>query len=357
MRLLKRMPKIWLALPLWFAFFGWAHADAAPGGFVVGVGIHRVLDFRWQSKTLPSVREAGVTSVRTDVKWADIEKQAGVYVIPPELDEFVDLAARLSIQPVLILDYGNKLYDNGNKPLSAAAVAAYVRYVKAITGHFGARIRYYEIWNEWDNAIGGTAAGTAADYAKLVMATYPAIKAINRNSIVLVGAATERGLTNGWYEQLARLGALKTADGISVHPYSYRLSPTDGPELSMQWIDALHATLDAQYGIQLPIYVTEIGWPTNDGKWGYSEKAAGDFLQRTVLMAASRPYVRGVWWYDFIDDGPNHADREENFGLLHPSLEPKAAWNNMKVVTKSLAERAGQSAPAPLQSGGLRTSP
>lgn len=43
-------------------------------------------------------------------------------------------------------------------------------------------------------------------------------------------------------------------------------------------------------------------------------------------MFAALPYVRGVWWYDLIDDGPDAANAEDRFGLFRQThaLKPAA---------------------------------
>jgi polysaccharide biosynthesis protein PslG len=303
---------------------------SASANMVVGVGIHRLVDFHFQSKTLPLVRQAGMTSIRADLGWSRIERVKGVYQFDKEVDQVVEFANQQGIKPLLILDYGNPLYDGGKKPISKDALQGYVNYVQAVIRHFGTQVRYYEIWNEWENGLGNTEPGRVDDYAALVKATYPAIKRINPETIVLVGGVSGEGLTNGWYERLAELGALRTADGLSVHPYVYQQPAVCAPERALGLVDALVSTLGSRYGIRLPIYITEIGWPTNQGKFGVSESVQAQMLERTLSLAASRPYVRGVWWYDLVDDGDTPSDKEAHFGLLrYMNLEAKPSWSSM----------------------------
>ncbi|HEX7908864.1 MAG TPA: cellulase family glycosylhydrolase [Paraburkholderia sp.] len=327
-------------------------ADAS-ANFIVGVAIHRFGDYRYQSDMLPRVKQAGMTAIRTDLGWSHIEKTKGVYDFDKEVDRSVDLANQQGIEPVLILDYGNPLYGDGKKPVSKEAIQGYVNYAQAVVQHFGNRVRYYEIWNEWETVLGNTEPGRVDDYAVLVKATYPAIKKINPESVVLVGAVSTGGLTNGWFERLAELGALKTADGLSVHPYVYQLPAECAPERAFGMIDSLVSTLRSRYNVRLPVYITEIGWPTNQGKFGVSESVQAQMLERTLSLAAARPYMRGVWWYDLVDDGDNPTDKEAHFGLLHTAnFEAKPAWSGMQKMTGMLANRLGTSA-----SGSLVPSP
>ncbi|WP_321798798.1 cellulase family glycosylhydrolase [Caballeronia sp. J97] len=307
---------------------------------IVGVGIHRAADPGFQGRTLPMASNAGMRSIRMEVHWSDVEKSKGAYTFPASIDQTVRLARELGLEPLMILDYGNPSYDDGRKPVSPEAVQGYARYAEALVRHFGDKIRYYEIWNEWDNGLGGTEPGRVDDYAALVKAAYPAIKKIRPDSIVLVGGVTEKGLNNGWYERLAQLGALRYADGLSVHPYGYHESPVCAPEHAIGWLDSLESVLSARFDIRLPVYVTEVGWPTNQGKFGVTESMQAEMLRRFFALAADRPYIKGIWWYDLVDDANNPADKEANFGLLHFSdLSAKPAWQEIANL-QSLRARA-----------------
>ncbi|MFM0300648.1 cellulase family glycosylhydrolase [Paraburkholderia sediminicola] len=310
----------------------------ASASMIIGVGVHRLGDYRYQSQVLPLVRQVGMTSIRTDISWSGIERVKGVYEFDKEVDRSVDFTIQQGIEPLLILDYGNPLYDNGKKPISKEALRGFVNYAQAVVRHFGHKVRYYEIWNEWENGLGNTEPGHIDDYAALVKATYPAIKSVNPHTVVLVGAFTTGRLMDGWYERLAFLGALNTADGLSVHPYVYQPPSDCAPEHAFTLIDELVETLRSRYALQLPIYITEIGWPTNQGKSGASESVQAQMLERTLSLAAARPYVRGVWWYDLVDDGNDPSNKEANFGLLHyMNLDAKPAWSSMNKMTSQIA--------------------
>lgn len=315
---------------------------------IVGVGIHRAADPGFQGRTLPMASQSGIQSIRMEIHWSDIEKSKGVFVFPTGSDRTIELAHDLGLEPLLILDYGNPLYDDGRKPVSLESVQGYVRYAQAVVRHFGDRIRYYEIWNEWDNGLGGTEPGYVDDYAALVAATYPAIKKIRPDSVVLVGGVTEKGLNNGWYERLAQCGALRYADGLSVHPYGYHESPADAPERAIGWLDSLQWALNSRFDIRLPVYITEVGWPTNQGTFGVTESVQAEMLKRFFALAAHRPYIKGIWWYDLVDDANKPTDKEANFGLLrYADLSAKPAWREITNLQSIRARSRGDDAVRP----------
>src|SRR5207248_11095669 len=79
-------------------------------------------------------------------------------------------------------------------------------------------------------------------------------------------------------------------------------------------------------GKPAPLYVTEMGWPTQIDKRGMPPRASADFLARMYLLSRTLPFMKGIWWYDFQDDGWNATYNEANFGIVRPDLTPKPAY-------------------------------
>ena len=81
-------------------------------------------------------------------------------VMPSGFDNLVDQALQAHLQPLLILDYGNRFYDSGDKPASPQALSAFARYAAFVVLHFKGKVHMYEMWNEWNTTTGNTHAGT-----------------------------------------------------------------------------------------------------------------------------------------------------------------------------------------------------
>lgn len=301
---------------------------ASAHGIIFGVGTHFINYPRAQRGLLDLAGKVGADSVRADTGWKFVETTKGVYKIPPAWDQFVDRARRRGMKPLLILDYGNKFYDDGKLPRSPSAIEGFVRFAVFVVRHFSGRVRYYEVWNEWNSGTGGYyPGGSAEDYAHLFDATYAAIKRIDPNTVVLAAAGYGH-----WYEQIAKLGIAARADGVAIHPYvpkepDYQSSVgSNGPERSAQRvINAEQVMRQLSNGKEIPIYITEIGWSTSTGKQGYPARDVSAMAERSLLMYAALPYVRGVWWYDLIDDGPDASNAEARFGLFNQryALKPE----------------------------------
>jgi hypothetical protein len=87
-----------------------------------------------------------------------------------------------------------------------------------------------------------------------------------------------------------------------------------------------------------PIYVTEMGYPAYTGKGGVSAQVAAVDLARFVLLASTRPYVAGVWWYCLRDQGKDRANKEHNFGVLDNAFAPKPAGQALRAAALLVKE-------------------
>lgn len=305
-------------------------SQASEGAF--GVGVHSSMKAPdAQRSELDIAAGLGFSSVRTDFQWKFAETAKGHLVIPASWDSFVDEALKRGLKPILILDYGNSLYDGGDKPKSSEAIEAFSRYAAFVVSHYKGRVKVYEVWNEWDNTTGGFPAGTPEDYAKLFRASYVAIKNEDPGSVVLASS----GVKSGWYERLAELGVIGESDGVSVHPYTWH--PVLAPELAALSLLKLESALQAKSGRPVvDLYVTEIGWPTHFGLRGYDTARVADYAMRTPLVVSSLPFVKGVWWYDLVDDGNDWLNVQHHFGLVEVDHHPKMASASIGPVSRIL---------------------
>src|SRR5438270_198182 len=76
-----------------------------------------------QNKGVPEVNlalisQAGAMSIRDEVFWQGVEHEKGQYAIPKNSEHYVSVAVSMGLKPLLSLDYGNALYNHGDKPTS-----------------------------------------------------------------------------------------------------------------------------------------------------------------------------------------------------------------------------------------------
>jgi len=332
-----RGPKVANAVACLCLFF--AATAQAQSSFEVGVSVHLGNNPGFLPAQLALIGQAGSNSLRDEVSWGHVETAVGRLAIPPGIDDLVNQSLTANVQPLLILDYGNQFYDSGQKPISPVALNAFARYAAFVVLHFKGRVHMYEMWNEWNDTAGNTHSGTAQDYVRLLKVVYPAVKASDPSAIFLAGAIA--GLKLDWLSAMLVGGALGSFDALSIHPYNFSESARSGDA----WAKGMVATEDIIHrytrGRDIPLYITEMGWPTYSGPYGSSPKEAAAYLAQMFLLARTMPFLKGIWWYDFRDDGRDRSNKEDNFGLVDADLGPKPAFTALEAVAPIVKDALG----------------
>ena len=297
--------------------------------FYVGVCTHFAQNKGTPSQNLEMAARAGIVSIRDEVYWQRVERQKGKLVIPDYFGKYLDEAVKRGIRPLIILDYGNRFYDGGNYPASDEALEGFARYCEAIVRYAGDRVKLYQVWNEWDGGCGmrGYGRGTPEGYVKLLKTVYPRLKKIAPDAIIISNSVCtgEKFLENTF-----RLGVLDYCDAIGFHTYNYTLlhTPVEAWFKRMQNLRKLIHSYNG--GKDKPVFITEMGYPNHLSNSGSSEEESAIKLARLYLYARTLPFLKGLYWYDFQDDGWNSAHNENNFGLVRADLTPKLPYFAMK---------------------------
>jgi hypothetical protein len=342
MPVMRRLRFVAYSLTVVLSLASAVHAQAAH--FLVGACTHFSQGKGVVELNLDSIGQAGIDSIRDEVAWGAVEQEKGKLVMPERFDTYVRTAAARGVNVLLILDYANRFYDDGDRPRSPEAIEGFCRYSEFVVRHFGRDVRLYEIWNEWDIGIGlpqrYNQGGSPEDYAKLLKAVYPRIKAADPGATVIAGASTSGAVKRGWLEGIVKLGALEYCDAISIHSYNYSdRFPERGPEACSAWMTGVQEMLRKYNdGKDVPFYVTEMGWPTHVTRHGTDPELSASYLARLYLLARRSPSFKGLWWYDFQDDGWNPEYNEDNFGLVRPDLTPKPAYHVLADIAPMVAQ-------------------
>ncbi len=293
--------------------------------------------------------DLGVSAFRDEIYWKTVERSDRSITISSVPRGMVDAlaASPTPYRPMLIADYGHPNYDGGRQPFSSVGRAAYARYARSLLSSYGPKLPYLEIWNEWNLGMGNSdrVSGTPQAYAALFKATKAEISANGASTKILLGAVGDDLNDWSWTKQLLGEGVLAAASGYSVHLYNYMAGSKAVPEEMFARLERLQEILRAaNHGSDYPVYVTEVGWPTNIGAGGVSQRLAGAYLSRFLLEASGYGWLKGVWIYDLIDDGIVKTEREHNFGLYDTTGKPKAGTcmvrqaiallNNFQLVAK-----------------------
>ena len=324
--------------------------SSTAGATEVGVNVPSNVAFT-TPKALAAIRASRPAWVRVFVGWNVIEPRPGIYD-PGWIAQFNKFFAALPKGTKIDADVeGTPPWASGATATSApptddGAFATFMTHlVKATHG----RVDAWEIWNEESSPAWWS--GTVAQYAGLVKAAYPAIKAADPHSIVLLGANSPDFLT-GLYAN----GIKGYFDGDSIHtdtacnitsPYVYEYDPhtTTVNRYFFLGFTGIHQIMAAHGDASKGIYMTEIGWSSTSsecttGAWagqklaGVSEQQQATYLSQAYhcLAQPRYSYIKAAMWF-MLYNNANDSAPLDNYGLLSFNFAPKPAWSAFEQVS------------------------
>ncbi|WP_174507945.1 cellulase family glycosylhydrolase [Klebsiella oxytoca] len=302
--------------------------------FELGVGTH-IRNYDTKKDYIQLMKQHNLNSFREDIPWNGVEKIAGTYALNgnlPLLDNYITAAVRVGIRPMLVLDYGNKLHTDNGYPLTIEQISAFADYAYWVANKYKGRVKYYEIWNEWLSGTGMSkknkkyARLSDAAYFYLIKLTSEKIRQADPDAIIVAGSfnpLTERDTE--WAVKMVKQGVLKYLDGLSIHPYAWMMNDKElnEPDKNLLKIEQLERRLKEITGYEVPLYITEMGYPNGTSKYSIPDSISAQWIKEYTYKVKERGYIKGLWWYDLINDGTNPEEREDNFGLFFKNLSPK----------------------------------
>lgn len=296
----------------------------------LGVNIHFTAPAPGEMKELAAT---GVHWIRMDFSWAATERAKGRYDFSA-YDRLLVTLDPYHIRPILIFDYGNKLYDHGLAPYTDGGRQAFARWVAAAVRHFQGRGIVWEMWNE-PNGYFWKPKRSVQNYILLALAVGEAIRESAPGEIYIGPAGAV--IDFPFLEACFQAGLLNYWDAVSVHPYRQR-----NPETVIPLYARLRKMI-AEYaprGKAIPIISGEWGYPSTRNWWGMTDERQGKMLAREWLTNIASGIPISIW-YDWHDDRLSATDPGDNYGLVrfgyhrgkHPVYEPKPAYNAARVLS------------------------
>ena len=296
----------------------------------------------------------GVETVRLPIEWPDLQPYRSFAEVPAsERARFVDVdgiptafaatdarikASALNNVEVLALVMRSPLWagrDPSNYLTTPRNPDQYAAFLKALIGRYGPSgsfwtantdvprrpLRHFQIWNEPNLKHYFPVASWAPAYAKLLRASYKAIKTADAKATVV-----SAGMPNFvWrdYSKLFRAGVRARGyfDAVAVHPY------TDNAGGCVKMLSRVRRVLDANGARQTPIWVTETGWPSAQGKAkvlpqhrGWITTPAGEATKvteayRAYAKSAKQLKLARVYWYSWVSSDLRGGDAWDFAGL------------------------------------------
>ena len=288
-------------------------------------------DAQTHQRAVDWAKEMGAGQIRDELFWHLVEKKKGVYRIPPNCLENIQTTRNAGVDVILLLNYSNALYDDGLAPTSQEALAAFAGYCAHMAKELKGQVETFEIWNEPNVDGFWRPKKDPKAYTALLKKAYLAIKAANPEATVL--GCSLAGLDHEFFDVVAAEGGLASMDAISVHTYIPPGSPEE--RAIFNEVRAFSKKVNALADRSLPVWITEMGWPTQKGG-GVSELRQAEMVARTYLMACAYPEIKTLCWYWLGPDGPDDEWAEDRFSLTHPDGSPKPGRIAYGTVSRQL---------------------
>lgn len=281
-------------------------------------------NFENHKKSVDLISALGIKQVRDELFWHLVEQKKGEYKIPEGPLKNLNYSVEKGLDTLIILNYGNKLYEDGAAPSQDESRKAFAKYAYTMAKELRGKVHFFEIWNEPNTDGFWRPRANPKDYALLLKEVYPAIKAGNPDAQVL--GISLAGAEDEFMYDVFKAGGYDYMDIVSIHPYCTPKSPE-----AAQIFDKMksHYEKFKKFGKQKPIWVTEVGWPTNSGG-GVSEEKQADVVARQYLLTAASDFLSTTFIYWFGPDGPDATWAEDRFGIIHQDYSPKPAYTAVK---------------------------
>lgn len=288
------------------------------------------------------LKMAGFRRVRMDLLWREVEKQPGIFDFR-KYDWAIQGLLRRGIRPMVILGLGNPAYSPDLTIQPPLVQAGFERYAEAAVRHFKGFNLIYELVNEPNHPEFWQPKPDVTEYMRLANRILPRLKAIDPGAFI--AAPSTAGAPLPFLEACFRQGLLSLVDGVTIHPYQafYDSPPKNRiPESVDREYQQTKALIQryAPLGKQIPLLLGEWGYSSAIGE--VSEQEQGMYMVRQALLGMMYGAPVNIWynWKGGIQgQGPNPADKELNFELLHPNMVPKPAYFAMCELTRRLGDK------------------
>lgn len=325
----------------------------------VGVQFHGM----WSDTTdeqralfLDQLAEAGGLWVRLDVSWAMLQPDGpdsydlawGV----PFVDRVLSMITQRGLRPLVTLWLTPEWANGGAGERTAPDEPAdYARAAQWAAQRWQSQVPAWQVWNE-PNSSDFLTSADPDEYAALLRAAYPAIKAGNPDATVVFGGTQHNDVD--WIADAYDAGISGSFDVMATHPYMSPAdlppeAPNDGTGNRLRHLVAVRELMVERGDEDLPVWLTEFGWSAhpNSGDeepWqrGVTPQEQADYLRRTVqLVRDDMPYVTHMFWYT-DRDRPDRGPQLGGYGLFDPQLSPKPAFD---ALAQYLSRRGAQEEP------------
>ena len=294
------------------------------------------------------MQDAGVQVVRMDFNWDMLNPTREEWKFE-DYDNVVKIARAHDLQILGVIDYASwwassaqdsndwrvRLYS---EPLNDYDFA---RYTYEVVNHFKDDVQVWQIWNEPNTEGFWKPQPNPARYVSLLQEAYLAAKYADPNAVVIFAGMSsngiegndDSGLASNFIERAYMAGARGYFDAMAIHPY---MLPNGGIETLRAKISATRALMNKSGDENIPLWLTEIGVPTDAPWWStaplQSEDDAANWLGEVYTKLWD--LTPTIFWYE-LQDRDIGDDPEGHFGILRADFSPKRAYEVLKGIAGS----------------------
>lgn len=318
----------------------------------------------YDAAALPAVLDdlAAFGWLRVPIDWGRVEPRRGAYDWQAT-DTAIAAAAAREFDLILVLidapDWAGPTDPDVRSPVGD--VGAFAHFATAVAERYGPQVDAYQVWDEPNILVGWGFPASAGEYATLLSAAYPALKAADPTATVLAAALAptlETGPANvsdlDYLQQLYDLDADRYFDAAAGKPYGFETSADDREAdpgaLGVARFVLLRAVMERNGDGAKRLWGGNFGWNVTAGSpW------------RTVSVEAQIANTEGLWQRaetEWLWAGPlaleayqprfsapgvpaDGADPHWGFALADPGGEPTELGQALRTVGQQDLSVAG----------------
>ncbi len=291
----------------------------------------------WRDARLDEAVHLGANWLRTDANWAWIEGTRGTWSWA-ELDGLVDACTARHLRPLLVLGTLPTWARPAGTPETHGPTTqsqrdGFAAFCNRVAARYRGRVTHYEVWNE-PNLPQFWSSPNTSNYAKLLKAAYPRVKAADPNARILAGGVGWGSTINTvtWYRDLYARGCKPYFDIANTHPYQdpywSRQDSWDSGEL--YFAAQIRQVMNQNGDSATPLWGTEFGAPSFGDNSLIEDQHAQSLVGGRDLWFRREPNST-LFLYTMRDRTPNDsAERENYFGLTRADGTRKPIYDQMR---------------------------
>src|SRR4051812_46318786 len=95
----------------------------------------------WNTGLIGLAASYGITDIRDEQYWSQIETKSGTYTFPLSLTGYMAAAQNAHVNPLIDLDFANVLHDKGLSPYTDEGRKAFADYCVAVLDQYHGQIK------------------------------------------------------------------------------------------------------------------------------------------------------------------------------------------------------------------------